>query len=77
MYNNINSFTNVNTHNYNTRHGNDLRTLFQRTSTTQHSLNFIGPRTWNELPTEIKDITTLESFKRNLKRYLLSNYQTS
>ena len=75
MYKNPNLFA-TNQHNYNTRHGNELRSIFQRTSTTQHNINYAGPRIWNAIPAGIRETTNLESFKRSLKAHLLAGYQS-
>ena len=77
MFKNRNLFLPISSHNYNTRNRDNLRTQFQRTNVTQQNINFIGPTIWNDIPTRIKEIQTLDSFKRNLKLYLLSNYVSS
>ena len=45
---------------------------FARIDIFQTSLAFSGADTWNKLPTEIKSIKCITSFKRNLKNYLIS-----
>ena len=43
-------------------------------SMTKDSFSFQGPRIWNNLPTHLKDLNiTDDTFKRNLRKWLLSN----
>ena len=71
--NNLISYFNR-THNHNTRHYSQLQPFFQRLTTTQKSIYYIGPTLLNTLPEDIKRAPSLESFKNALKRYLISNY---
>ena len=41
-----------------------------RTVRSQKSILFIGPKTWNALPFELRNITNLNTFKSKLKSYL-------
>ena len=43
-----------------------------RTAICQQSIKFIGPKIWNTLPQEIKNCSTLVSFKNKLKIYYLT-----
>ena len=43
-----------------------------RTTVCQQSIKFIGPKIWNTLPQEIKNCSTLVSFKNKLKIYYLT-----
>ena len=43
-----------------------------RTTVYQQSIKFIGPKIWNTLPQEIKNCSTLVSFKSQLKIYYLT-----
>ena len=61
-------------HFYNTRNRNNLNPIFQRTVRTQMSLSFSAPKIWNELPSSIKDLPTLNQFKNKLKDHLIDNY---
>ena len=36
-----------------------------------------GPKLWNSLPADIRNSTSINRFKRELKRYLLYNYKTA
>ena len=62
------------THDFNTRHRNSLVPVFQRLGATQNSINFMGPKIWNEIPADIRDSHSAQSFKLKLKNYLLSLY---
>ena len=35
------------------------------------SLSYVGPSTWNKLPNNLKTTTSLNSFKRDIKKYFL------
>ena len=74
MYKNIDQFSTPNFHTYNTRNNSSLRPTYRRTTLTQHSLSFIGPNTWNNLPLIIKSSPSLEIFKRKVKNFILSTY---
>ena len=62
------------THNVNTRHRNEAKKKFHRTSRTQQSITFSGPNIWNSLPSGIKNIEKLSTLKIKLKEYLLKQY---
>ena len=38
--------------------------------TEQRSLSFAGPKPWNEIPFDIRNADSLNSFKTNFKAYL-------
>ena len=61
-------------HNYDTRFRNNLIPAFHRLTSSQRSITYTGPTTWNILPDSLKNIENLVSFKRNLKNYLVSGY---
>ena len=48
-----------------------LKQPSRRTKQGQNCLSFIGPSTWNRLPTNIKDSNNVNSFKHKIKDYLL------
>ena len=74
MYKNSNSFETTSSHGYSTRQSVDLRTSLRRTALTQHSIFYVGPKIWNTLPLDIRNLENLNTFKRNLNIYLLSKY---
>ena len=48
-----------------------LKQPSRKTKQGQNCLSFIGPSTWNRLPTKIKDSNNVNSFKHEIKDYLL------
>ena len=47
---------------------------FQRLSSTQRSVSYLGPLTWNTLPRSLHNIDKLGRFKKSLKDYILDSY---
>ena len=50
----------------------------QHRNTTQYgirSIHYAGARHWNDLPTELKESTSLYNFKTKLKNHFLSSYK--
>ena len=50
----------------------DLRVPFARTNYFLKSFSVEGSKQWNSLPTELRQIQTLQSFKSALRSYLLN-----
>ena len=63
-------------HNLNTRNHNLASTQFHRLSSSQHSVSFSGPKIWNSLPSYIRNINSLPSFKHKLKQYFINQYNS-
>ena len=61
-------------HNYPTRTRTDLRVPAHSLTIFQHSLSYIGPKTWNSIPSNIKNLLTLNSFKKHFKKLIISQY---
>ena len=62
-------------HSYNTRNRNDLLPRQTRlTATLNNSLSSIGPNIWNNIPDNIRNATSLSSFKYQYKTHLVSSY---
>jgi len=63
------------THSHNTRSNLNTDYFIARmhTSQTQKSLSFSGPKVWNDIPTQIKQLR-FHKFKKELKIKLLSKY---
>ena len=61
-------------HDRNTRNRNMALSSFRRLTPGQQSVSYMGPKTWNSLPNEIKNINKLPAFKNNLKTFLLNQY---
>ena len=64
-------------HSLNTRNRHLAVPEFQRLSRTQQSCNFIGPKLWNELSSEIRNAKNLSSFKSKLRKYFISQYSSN
>ena len=63
-------------HDHNTRSTGNLVPTFQRTNLTQRSLFYCAPLAWNVLPSDVKNSSSVRTFKKNLKFYLISLYNT-
>ena len=75
MYKNLDAFnTNADFHQYNTRGREELRSDLCRLKKAQMSIKFVGPKIWNQLPASLKGATSLPTFKRYLKNYLIDKY---
>ena len=61
-------------HNYQTRNQHTLRTPSHKLTLFTHSLMYLGPKTWNDVPLHIKHSTSISSFKNKFKKHLLSFY---
>ena len=48
--------------------------IFHNLTNTQRAVSSIGPRTWNELPLNLRNIDSLNPFKKALKKYLMDQY---
>ena len=69
LYNNF-----VRSHNHNTRSSHNLLPEFQKTNVTQRSINYSVPVLWDELPLDIRSLSTLSQFKRAVKIFYTSRY---
>ena len=58
-------------HIYNTRQRDHLHTFHCRTKCRQNTINYQGPKLWNELPIELKSVPSIYIFKRHFKIALL------
>ena len=74
MFNKIKSGAYMVKHSVNTRSRGMAQPVFQRLTTTQHSIDFCGPKVWNELPLHIRNIEKLHTFKKQLKQHLIDQY---
>ena len=63
-------------HSYDTRNRNELLPDRARLTITQNSIYVAGPSLWNTIPEQIKNSPSRNSFKRQYKTYLLSQYAT-
>ena len=52
------------------RNGNCLKTKYHSLKMCQFSNNYMGPKIWNKLPCNLRQLNSLSAFKRNMKKYL-------
>ena len=50
---------------------NSIHVPLYRTVRSQKSIFYKGPKTWNDLPNDLKSLNNINTFKMKLKRYLL------
>jgi hypothetical protein len=63
--------TNNEVHHHNTRKTSKLHKSYNRTNYAKHTLSNSGVDIWNGLANKYKDIRSLYTFKRELKKYFL------
>lgn len=73
MYKNLEKYQKC--HPRNTRSKADVVSKFHRLTLTQHSVSFLGPKIWNNLPNSIQTAKSLPIFKDKLKKYFISFYE--
>ena len=61
-------------HNYATRNRGDIRKSFYRLTKCQQAVSYAGPLIWNDVPEEIKNVTSMHLFKKYFKKFLISSY---
>ena len=61
-------------HSLNTRNRNNPVSMYCRLSRSQQSIRFEGPKIWNSLPLNIRNIQSLSTFKVKLKIYFIETY---
>ena len=64
-------------HNYNTRSSNNLSLLRKQPSLGQFSIDYQGTKLWNKLPLHLKKIRNRASFKKALKKCLITQHMIS
>ena len=74
MYRNRGSIDFNRQHGYFTRGRQLLLPTYQRLSTTQQSVFFAAPSSWNSIPDHIRNSATLPIFKRRFKSFLCDSY---
>ena len=57
-------------HTLNTRNRDQAQPAYHRTTQGQQSLSYMGPKVWNELPNEIRNLKNLTTFKCKLKKHI-------
>ena len=48
---------------------------FRNSNMGQKSMSVLGPKTWNALPTELKSMNNLNTFKHMLKKFICKNFR--
>ena len=66
---------NIDIHEYNTRSKLHFRVQYGRTSFSHSLVTYQGPKLWNDLPSNIKNSLSLNSFKRKFKKNLLATIE--
>ena len=67
---------NYNVHSYPTRQSHSFHLPRTRTIFAQKNITFTGPKYWNDLSVKLTVSTSMFTFKRKLKLFILSNYAT-
>ena len=63
-------------HSYSTRNSDHIHGKDRMLECTRLSVVYRGPQIWNNLDNSLKDMKSFSSFKKNLKRLLISHYET-
>ena len=69
-----NVFTTIPENHYNLRNYNGFRLPFART--VYHgteSISYLGPKIWNIVPAELKNVQSLNSFKKSIRKWIPNN----
>ena len=69
--------TNKQIHSHDTRQSSKIHIPYCRTSLAQKFISYQGPISWNSLSTELRNLKSRASFKKNLKSVLLEKYSYS
>jgi hypothetical protein len=65
--------TNSSIHDHYTRHSADLRHNYHRLTLRTNTTRIYGAKLWNSLTDSIRNLTSINCFKRHYKLYLLTN----
>jgi len=60
-------------HHYNTRQKDDFHTNVVQSEMGKKAVKYKGSKLWNNLPTDLKEIQSLRSFKYKLRNHLLQS----
>ena len=61
-------------HDYSTRSNGSLRIPFPRVDSVKINFEYQSLKLWNSIPNEIKNVSSLNIFKKNYKKYLIDKY---
>ena len=67
----------IRSHDHHTRGSSDLRPGNARLTLTLNSMSVVGPNIWNDIPDDIKNSPSRNSFKLKYKKFLLSFYASN
>ena len=73
LFNNLIQF-NLDFHNYDTRSANLLHLPLPRTNALKFNIRYSGPKVWNNISLELRNIVNKNSFTHKLKLNLISKY---
>jgi hypothetical protein len=62
-------------HSYPTRNPAQYRGQFARTNTRSFAIKVTGPALWNRLPQPLREIPNYNKFKKELKLFIMKQYQ--
>ena len=57
-----------------TRSNSQLVPAFCRSTVSQQSMRYVGPKVWSEIPIAIRKSRTISAFKKKLKQYFINGY---
>ena len=57
-----------------TRSNSQLVPVFCRSTVSQQSIRYVGPKVWSEIPIAIRKSRTISAFKKKLKLYFMNGY---
>ena len=57
-----------------TRSNSQLVPAFCRSTVSQQSTRYVGPKVWSEIPIAIRKSRTISAFKKKLKQYFINGY---
>ena len=57
-----------------TRSNSQLVPAFCRSTVSQQSIRYVGPKVWSEIPIAIRKSRTISAFKKKLKQYFINGY---
>ena len=57
-----------------TRNRDQACSNFHRLELTQHAVSYVGPKIWNLLPDDLRNIQKLGQFKHCIKKYFIDSY---
>ena len=62
-------------HSHDTRHGKMLKIPRVIRTMSKNNIIYIGPKVWNSLPNNVKDVNSLYKFKKKTKSFFIEQYK--